>query len=73
MNGPGRYDLLESSLLLILPTLAAAVRINPMFDLGLGLQLGTGSTKLSTMSLVSYNCHPNCGVPTDIYTSTTVD
>ncbi len=44
---PARYDVLNADLLVIYPTLAAAVRVTKWFDLGLALHLVVGHFDLS--------------------------
>jgi long-subunit fatty acid transport protein len=49
---PGRYDVQQADLLVVFPTLAAAVRVTKWLDLGLALHLVAGSFDLSNVSFV---------------------
>ena len=52
LPSPGRYDFAYANLLIIYPTLAAAVRVTKWLDLGLALHLVVGSFELSNVAFV---------------------
>jgi long-chain fatty acid transport protein len=76
LPAPGRYDLVSSNLLIVYPTLAAAVRATHWLDLGVAVHLAVASFTLQTASVAdlgSVLC-PNaeyqpCDAPTHIETS----
>ena len=49
--GPARYDLAKTNLLIVFPTLAAAVRVTRWLDLGLAAQLVYGNFDLSSANI----------------------
>ena len=62
--GPSRYDLLQADLLVLYPTLAAAVRVNKWFDVGLAVHLVVGTFKLSNATFTAIGaglCPPDFG------------
>jgi long-subunit fatty acid transport protein len=76
LPSPARYDLVSENLLILFPTLAAAVRVNRYWDLGLALHLAVASFDLQTASVLSLGdmaCPPPqyqpCDVPTRLQTS----
>lgn len=56
--GPGRYDVNFTDTFLVLPTLAASVRASRYVDIGLGMQLATGTFKLGNSAVVPGLCQP---------------
>lgn len=47
---PARYDLVQAKTTIIYPTLAAAYRVLPWLDVGIGLSLAVGNFNLTTIS-----------------------
>ncbi len=47
LPAPSRYDLVQTNLLIVLPTVAAAVRVTRWLDIGLGLHLVVGHFNLT--------------------------
>jgi long-chain fatty acid transport protein len=73
---PGRYDVQKADLLLIYPTLAAAVRVTRWFDLGLALHLVAGHFDLSNTNfsdlgrgLCPYPEYSRCDASNNIVTT----
>jgi long-chain fatty acid transport protein len=52
LPSPGRYDLIAENLLIVYPTLSAAVRVTKWLDVGLALHLVYGSFLLSSSGIV---------------------
>jgi long-chain fatty acid transport protein len=50
LPNPGRYDFVQASLLVVYPSVAAAVRVTRWLDLGLGLHVAVGTLKPVTVS-----------------------
>jgi long-subunit fatty acid transport protein len=76
LPAPSRYDLVSESLIIALPTLAAAVRVTKWLDLGVALHLVVGSFELENASVVPlganlcpFNDFAPCDAPTKINTS----
>jgi long-subunit fatty acid transport protein len=75
---PGRYDLVSANLLIVFPTLAAAVRATKWLDIGIALQLVVGHFDLTTVSFTDLGpglCYskefPGCDAKTHIVTTGT--
>jgi hypothetical protein len=76
LPSPGRYDLVSENLLIVYPTLAAAVRVTRWLDVGAELQLAVARFDLQSMSYAPFNAmacpsaeYPACDVPTRVQTS----
>jgi len=50
LPSPGRYDIVNAGLLVIYPTIAAAVRVTKWLDLGLALHVAVSSVNFTTVS-----------------------
>jgi long-chain fatty acid transport protein len=50
LPSPGRYDIVNAGLLVIYPTIAAAVRVTKWLDLGLALHIAVSNVNFTTVS-----------------------
>jgi long-chain fatty acid transport protein len=51
---PARYDLLKADLIVVLPTLSAAVQVTRWFDLGLSVHIAAGSFDLQSYTFTDF-------------------
>jgi long-chain fatty acid transport protein len=76
LPAPSRYDLVQTNLLIVLPTIAASVRVTKWLDIGVGLHLVVGhfDLKADTFSDIGPGVcfskeFPGCDAPTHIVTT----
>jgi long-chain fatty acid transport protein len=76
LPAPSRYDLVQANLLIVFPTLAAAVRATKWFDVGVGLHLVVGHFDLKAITFgdlgpgVCFSKEfPGCDAPVHIVTT----